>query len=287
MVNVGDTVVRNQILASVVEARKTLPTIKVNASFFIDNLSSIVLSERYAAAKALCYFQKSLVEKVLLNKIQDNNEHIYVRLEAAASLSRLDNIGGYAFISQCLNDSYLQNVLEAVIVLAEIHTAEACKMLCDVLLDERYDSEIRAGAAWGLGEQKNILALSAITRSFNSVEENIKIEAARALAKLTDLFNNEVLNLFGKANTSEFPGIAWALSKSDNLSLDRLISNIKGIESRQWVSYIIVMQGEEKYVAEIEKLKEVDSEVYFATTLLWKIITSWIYELKEYRYVCQ
>jgi len=42
------------------------------------------------------------------------------------------------------------------------------------------------------------------------------------------------------------------------------------------------MQGEEKYIKEIEKLKKKDSEVYFAVTLLWKIMTSWIYELKEY-----
>ena len=48
------------------------------------------------------------------------------------------------------------------------------------------------------------------------------------------------------------------------------------------VSYIIGMQGQERYVTEIEKLKEKDPEVYFAETLLWKIITNWIYELKEY-----
>jgi hypothetical protein len=282
LVSVGDKVVKNQILASVVNATKTIPTNIVDATFFVENLSSLVLSERYAAAKALCYFDKSLVEKTLLKKLHDESEHIYVRLEVAASLSRYGNVEGYGFIQQCLSDSYLQNVLESVIVLAEIRTPESCEMLFEVLLDERYDSEIRAGAAWGLGEQQNSIALSAITKSFNSVEENIRIEAARALAKFTKLYSNDILALFGNANSNELPGIAWALSKSDNISLDQLFSHLSGTEFRQWISYIIGMQGEERYVAEIEKLKELDSEVYFAATLLWKIITSWVYDLKEY-----
>ncbi|MCL2102361.1 MAG: HEAT repeat domain-containing protein, partial [Fibromonadales bacterium] len=267
---------------SVVNAKKAIPTNKVDASFFIDNLSSLVLSERYAAAKALSYFDKSRAEKTLLSKLRDENEHIYVKLEAAASLSRFGNTEGYSFIQQCLADNYLQNVLEAVIVLAEICSVESCKMLCDVLLDERHDQEIRAGAAWGLGEQQNSMALLAITKSFNSVEENIRIEAARALAKFTNLYSNDILNIFCSANSNELPGIAWALSKSDSISIDQLISKLDGTEFRQWISYIIGMQGEERYVAEIEKLKEHDAEVYFAATLLWKIISSWVYGLKEY-----
>ena len=282
LVNIGDNVVKNQILASVVNAKKTLPTDKINANFYIDGLTSLVLSERYAAAKALSYFNKTAVEKVLINKLRDDNEHIYVKLEVAASLSRFGNAEGYTFIHGCLADSYLQNVLESVIVLAEIHTNESCKMLCEVLLDERYDSEIRAGAAWGLGEQQNSMALAAITKSFNSVEENIRVEAARALAKFTNHSSSDILTLFRNANSNELPGIAWALSKSDNISLDQLFSHLSGTEFRQWISYIIGMQGEERYVTEIEKLKDLDPEVYFAATLLWKIITSWIYELKEY-----
>ena len=84
------------------------------------------------------------------------------------------------------------------------------------------------------------------------------------------------------ANSQELPGIAWALSKSDKTHLDQLIAKLRGTEFRQWIAYIIGMQGEERYVSEIEKLKDLDSEVYFAATLLWKIITSWVYELKEY-----
>jgi hypothetical protein len=282
IVGVGDKLQQNQIIASVVKTKKSIPTNKVDVSYFIDNLSGLILSERYAAAKALGYFEKTLVENILLDKLQDANEHIYIKLEAAASLARFGNSVGYVFIRQCLAENYLQNVLEAVIVLAEIHTTEAYKMLCDVLFDESYNPEIRAGAAWGLGEQQNKMALSAISQSFSSIEDSIRIEAARALAKLTNLYSIEILELFENADAHELPVIAWALSKSKTISLEQLIPNLNGLEKRQWVSYVIGMNGEEKHMKEIEKLKDIDPEVYFAVTLLWKIITSWVCKLKDY-----
>jgi HEAT repeat protein len=150
------------------------------------------------------------------------------------------------------------------------------------LLDEKFDTEIRAGAAWGLGEQQNKSALTAIVTSFNSFDENIKIEAARALAKLTKDYSNDIVKTFEKASPTEKPGIAWALTKSNSLTIDQLLANLTDLDSRQWVSYIIGNQGEERYIAEIEKLKNKDPEVYFAVTLLWKILTSWIHDLKEY-----
>lgn len=282
LVNIGDKVFPNQILASVIKAEQTLPTTKANADYFLANLSSLTLSERYAAAKALNYFNEPKVVTALKEKIKVADEDIYVKLEAAASLARLGNKEGYEFIETFLKDPYLGNVLESVIVLAEIKTDTACKMLCDILLDENYDAEIRAGAAWGLGEQHNKAALTAIVTSFNYVDANIKIEAARALAKLTKNFSNDIIETFEKATSTEKPGIAWALTKSTTINLDQLISNLKDLDSRHWVSFIIGTHGEERYIAEIEKLKNKDPEVYFAVTLLWKIMTSWTHDLKEY-----
>ena len=175
LVKIGDKVQPNQILASVVNISQTIPDTIVNSNFFLANLSSLILSERYAAAKALSYFNEKKVISSLLNKLTDKDEHIYVKLEVAASLCRL-GADGYTFIRECLKDTYLQNILEAVIVLAEIKTDTANKILCNVLLDESFDPEIRAGAAWGLGEQQNKSALTSLIASFNSIDKNVKIE---------------------------------------------------------------------------------------------------------------
>lgn len=282
LVKVGDRVFPNQIIASVIKAQQTIPTNKVDADFFLTSLSSLSLSDRYAAAKALSYFNDKKIIEALKAKLSEDDEHIYVKLEAAASLSRLGIHDGYNFIKTCLKDNYLQNILEAVIVLAEIKSDIACKMLCDILLNESFGTEIRAGAAWGLGEQQNKDALASLISSFNYIHANIKIEAARALAKLTKNFSSDILTTFEDSTPTEKPGIAWALAKSTSINLDRLISNLKDLDSRHWISYIIGTQGEERYISEIEKLKNEDPEVYFAVTLLWKIMTSWTYDLKEY-----
>lgn len=281
LVKIGDKVQLNQILASVVNISQTIPDTIVNSNFFLANLSSLILSERYAAAKALSYFNEKKVISSLLNKLTDKDEHIYVKLEVAASLCRL-GADGYTFIRECLKDTYLQNILEAVIVLAEIKTDTANKILCNVLLDESFDPEIRAGAAWGLGEQQNKSALTSLIASFNSIDKNVKIEAARALGKLTSNYSNEILSAFNIATPNEMPGIAWALTKSNSINIYHFLDNLNSLEARQWISYIIGMQGEEKYISEIERLKNKDPEVYFAVTLLWKITTSWINGLKEY-----
>lgn len=281
LVKIGDKVQPNQILASVVNVSQTIPDTIVNSNFFLANLSSLILSERYAAAKALSYFNEKKVISSLLNKLTDKDEHIYVKLEVAASLCRL-GADGYTFIRECLKDTYLQNILEAVIVLAEIKTDTANKILCNVLLDESFDPEIRAGAAWGLGEQQNKSALTSLIASFNSTDENVKIEAARALGKLTSNYSNEILSAFNIATPNEMPGVAWALTKSNSINIYHFLDNLNSLEARQWISYIIGMQGEEKYISEIERLKNKDPEVYFAVTLLWKITTSWINGLKEY-----
>lgn len=281
LVKIGDKVQPNQILASVVNVSQTIPDTIINSNFFLANLSSLILSERYAAAKALSYFNEKKVISSLLNKLTDKDEHIYVKLEVAASLCRL-GADGYTFIRECLKDTYLQNILEAVIVLAEIKTNTANKILCNVLLDESFDPEIRAGAAWGLGEQQNKSALTSLIASFNSTDENVKIEAARALGKLTSNYSNEILSAFNIATPNEMPGIAWALTKSNSINIYHFLDNLNSLEARQWISYIIGMQGEEKYISEIERLKNKDPEVYFAVTLLWKITTSWINGLKEY-----
>lgn len=124
--------------------------------------------------------------------------------------------------------------------------------------------------------------MKALTQSFNTVSESIKVEAARALGKLTKEFSPEIVAEFHHATPIQRPGLAWALARSDSLHIKELIHCLTDEDTRHWIAYIIGTQDEEKYITEIEKLKNVDPEVYFAVTVLWKIMTSWVYDLTEY-----
>ncbi len=279
----GENVFENQVLAAVVPVVRVYPCAKLaSENYYITRLSGPSLSERYSAAKALSFFGSTNVFSALDQKVNEATEHVYVRLEAAASLSRHGKEKGWAFISQCLSDDYLQNKLEAIIVLAEIPNDKSCQLISDILKDGQQHSEIRAGAAWALGELRNRVAINVLIDSFSGVDEGIRIEAARALAKLSSRFTSDIVGMFPQTAPDKRPGIAWALSKSRKFQLEDLLNLLVDEDARHWVTYMLGTQDQQRLISGIEQLKARDPEVYFAVTVLWKIVTSWVYGLEEY-----
>jgi HEAT repeat protein len=212
----------------------------------------------------------------------DEKEHIYVRVESASSLLKLGRKESVSFFKDMLNNPYLENRLEAVIILGEISQDEACDLLINTLLDRKQHPEIRAGAAWSLGELKNQKALNALVSAFNAVEKDVRIESARALVKLNEQFAKDTIRLFTSSNDSQRAGISWSLSKSGNFMVDDLIKVMVDDEARKWIAWIIGTQEEKRYISQIEKLKKKDPEVYFTVTVLWKVLSSWISGLEIY-----
>lgn len=245
-------------------------------------LNSPSLSQRYAAVKALSYFKSTDSVADLIKKMNDEREHIYIRLEAASSLLKMGQKESVSFFEKTLNDSYLANRLECVIILSEIKSDESCELLIKTLLDKNQHPEIRAGAAWSLGELRNKQALDALINVFNDVEVGIKIEAARALVKLNESFAKEIMKFILKSNEQQRAGISWSLSKSGNFSISDLLPLMVDDEARKWIAWIIGTQKEERCINQIEELKNKDAEVYFAVTVLWKILSSWINGLEVY-----
>jgi hypothetical protein len=284
LVQEGDPLVENQVLAAVVPiVREFLCPGNITHTHYVERLASSSLSERYASAKALSvYPANDDIDQALSNKLADSDEHIYVKLEAAASLARHGNGQGWSFIEQCLADEYLQNRLEAVIILGEISATRSSEILSRVLMDRDQNPEIRAGAAWALGELHDRSAIDTLIQSFVSVNQGIRAEAARALAKLAEEFSPEILRRFPQSRPPERPGISWALSRSGRFQLQDVLDLLVDDDARQWAAFLLGTQDQQKFVHEIERLRNRDPEVYFAVTVLWKILTSWIYGLEEY-----
>lgn len=227
-VSLGQRVVTNQIVASVVPVfLKFDVEHTASADTYIQQLTSSSQSDRYTAAKALYYFDSPTVRSALSQKIEDTKDHIYVRLDAAASLMRNGDLRGQAFIQECLTEPFVENQLEAVIVLGEIGTHEAVQSLIQVLSNPDYHPEVRAGAAWAIGEIRENSALNVLIDSFNEVDDLIRIEAARALAKLAENATDDILNVFPETEVSKRPGIAWALSQSSQFRIEQLIDVLR------------------------------------------------------------
>jgi len=282
-ISLGDRIQAGQIVASVVPIVSKIPLEEeVNIDYYLNLLDSSSLSDRYAASKALSYFPDETIETILVNIINDTKEHIYVKLEAAATLMRMEIHAGFEFIRNSLESEYLEHRLETVIVLSEIKNSPSCQLLKECLTNQSQHPEIRAGAAWGLGELQSEDAISTLIESFLNVDLSIRIEAARSLSKLAELYRPAILSTFPDLGTESRPGVAWAIGKAGGFSLEELLPLRSDEDARHWIAYMMGQQNPEQYVLQIAKLKDIDPEVYFAINVLWKILTSWINGLTEY-----
>ena len=152
----------------------------------------------------------------------------------------------------------------------------------NVLSDITQHPEIRAGAAWALGELKSPEVLRALIAAFEATDPLLRVEAARALARVALLFPANVAEALPKAVAQQRPGIAWALSQAGTFDAEQLLSGLHDVDARHWVAYVLGTQEPSRFIEQVERLHTQDDELYFAVTLLWKITTSWIYQLEMY-----
>ena len=178
----------------------------------------------------------------------------------------------------------MEHRLEAVIIIGELPTERSGQLLMQVITDETQHEEIRGGAAWAIGELNLESTIPTLIAAFNEVNLPIRIEAARSLKKMCSSHVNTVLDFFRDASENERPGISWALGKYGQWDLQALSDRIDqgNLDMRQWGAYIIGNSDPKRIINEIEELKQNDPQLYFAVTVLWKITSSWVYQLKEY-----
>ncbi|MEX2410286.1 MAG: HEAT repeat domain-containing protein [Candidatus Paceibacterota bacterium] len=284
LVKEGEEIVEGKVLASVVNVTNQLNVKKdKGVDYYLEEINSLSISDRYGAAKALAYFFNDSVKDVLIKRLSNEKEHIYIKLEAAASLIKNNVNEGYDFILSVLVSQFLEQKLEAVIILSEINNSRSIEILSEVLHNDNEHNEIRAGAAWSIGEIGKSDGTESLIESFKNVDDLIRVEAVRALAKITERYPNDILEQFKKSDAEVRPGIAWALSKRKNWNYDILNAlDFNSVDSRQWAAYILGTNKEADIIEEIEKLKKIDEELYFAVTVLWKKMSSWVFNLEEY-----
>ena len=281
----GQKIKRYQILASVSPVSNAVPNRDIELeTYYRELLTSTSISDRYGAAKAYSFLNHNVDESPLVERIKDDAEHIYVKLEAASALARSGTSLGYDFIESVLMSNYLEHRLEAVIILGELPSEKSAKLLTTVLSNDTQHEEIRGGAAWALGELNLESSIPSLVSAFNEVSLPIRIEAARSLKKMCSSYVETVLNFFRDVSEKERPGVSWALGQHGQWSLDALIGRIdpENLDMRQWAAYIIGNSDPDRIIKDIEQLKQDDPQLYFAVTVLWKITSSWVYQLKEY-----
>jgi hypothetical protein len=285
-VQMNDTVEANQIVAAPVPVTLT-PTCPpaVDEAYFVAKLESINLSERYAAAKALRYRRYTTAQSVLEDRMNDAEEDIYVQLEAAAALAAHNHTSGWIFMETKLRSSVLdvplETQLETLIVVSEIPEPRSECLLIEVLRDPTRDEELRAGAAWALGQFATASAATALVETFNSAALEVKSEAARSLLRITGPQVAHVVQLLKTCDPSRRDGISWALARTGGFNPKDILLNADD-NLRRWVSYIVGHGADRLAAADVDAICRADPDVYFAASVLWQILASWVDDLTEY-----
>ena len=286
LVAIGEHVSASQIVAAVVHLNTSIhcPS-AVTEGYFRDRLASVNLSERYAAAKALRYRGYTSSKATLRTRMNDVDEDIYVQLESAAALAAYGNAEGWRFIEDKLRSPVLQvpleTQLETIIVASEIPDHRGETLLIEVLKDESRDDELRAGAAWALGQFASKESANALIDTFNTSPIEVRTEAARALLQIAEPQVPHLIELLRTGEPSKRDGISWVLARTGKFTPKDVILGADD-NLRRWMSYIVGFGRDRFSKDDVEAICEEDPQVYFAASVLWQILSSWIDKLTEY-----
>lgn len=143
--------------------------------------------DRYAGIKASGAALRTDLQNVLSAVAEDHRIDWRVRLEAAVSLARLDGDRWGHMIADFVDDAAATSAqrMEAVLAASELPAGAASDALFEVASDDSHHPELRAAAAWGLGQgdaaQPGLLLDLAIDS-----EEAVALHAIAAIDELPD-----------------------------------------------------------------------------------------------------
>ena len=149
------------------------------------SMKDVDVTERYAAVKVAGLLKRHDLTDVMITVAQDVDWRL--RLEAYAGLARLSPDPWTERISEIVSDGdgEREEQIEAVFVLSEIPTSTATLALAAIAADRSLSSELRAAAAWGLGQ--GAAPESDLLLPFISDDDKlVSLHAITAIDQITD-----------------------------------------------------------------------------------------------------
>ena len=90
-----------------------------------------------------------------------------------------------------------------------------------------------------------------------------------------------MLDLLKNSEPAKRDGISWALARAGNFNPSEIVAGADD-NLRRWISYIVGCGKSHFVQSDVEAICNADPEVYFAASVLWQIMASWVHDLREF-----
>jgi len=281
-VSEGDQVRERQIIAASVPpfARGELACPGALPDEHIDTLlSSRERTQRFTGIKLARLLGSDDYETVAQELANDDEEDVYVRLEAVSYLVACCGGAAEPSFRSYLQSGDPQTQLEAVIALSDAGTPEAVALLASILSSSDSPYFLNSAAAWSLGHIGSEQATDELVSAFANVGDRLRYEALENLVGVGGAASDSLLH--GLQNTDEHvvAGCAEALRQLDDLPqrvVDSLLGNIRSDDPNRWVVWLVGHLPREQVNTAIAELQQGSPELHYAVTLIWSFLDSWI-----------
>ena len=281
-VQTGDSVEVNQVIAGSIEPL-THGNLRCPGVLPQGHISQLLQSrertQRFTGVKLARIRGESEFCDAIRDLAGDNEEDVYVRLEAAAYLAAICCLQEPGVFQTFLTSPDQQTQLEAAITLGETGTPGAVILLSAILEDRRQPYFLRSAAAWSLGRIGDEESARKLIQSFADFDLNIRDEALQGIVSIGGPALPLLLANLRDSDQDVAAGCAEALREQQPLqpeTVQRIAEEIRSGDRADWAIWLAGNIPRDQIAVAIAELQESRPELHYVVTLLWSFIESWI-----------
>ena len=284
VVDRGDQVALNQIIASRVRPETDnhlCCSQELTDCQLSQLLSSRERTQRFTGVKLarLRLRRSDSLANTIASLERDQEEDVYIRLEAAAYLVAICGMRAKDLFMPYLKHCDEQIQLEAVISLGEAGTQECVRILSTILNDAERPYFARSAAAWSLGRVGDAKSCQCLVQAFGDINPNLREEALEGIVSLHSDAAPSLLSGLQEADPAIAAGCAEALRQHGALPADAihaLTGQLARESPSKWAVWLAGHLPRECLAGAVADLKETTPELHYAITVLWSFAESWI-----------
>ena len=278
----GEKIALNQILASRVRPESD-HDLRCPGGLLDGHLSQLLASrertQRFTGVKLARLRRNDFLGATIASLESDQEEDVYIRLEAAAYLVAVCGARAEGLFAPYLASLDQQIQLEAVITLGEAGTDKCVRMLSTIMDAGERPYFARSAAAWCLSRIGGPEACRRLVKAFGDVDRSLREEALDGIVTLDSDALPVLLSGLQEVDPAIAAGCAEALRQHGALS-DETIRELTARLAREnpsvWAVWLAGHLPRERLAGAVADLQQTAPDLHYAITLLWSFVESWI-----------